>query len=194
MKESLGIITIILSVIGHTPYIVDTIRGKTKPHLFTWLTWSIIVTLAFFGQWISGGGAGSWGTGVTGAIVIIIAILAFRKGTKDVTRLDKVFFIGSIISIIPWYITKNPIFSIILVTLIDALAFVPTIRKTINNPASETLFTYLLNILRHGLSLFALGRFNFTTALYPIYLLVMNLLMTIIIYYPKIKKGYKNKS
>lgn len=188
MKEFIGIITIILSIAGHAPYIADTWRGKTKPHLFTWLTWSIIVAIAFFSQWTAGGGAGSWGTGITGGMVIVIALLAIKKGTRDITFADKLFFIAALLAIIPWYLTKDPTISIIMASFIDACAFVPTIRKTLKDPGSETLTTYSLNLARHSLSIFALANYNLATVLYPGYLLVMNLLMTAIIIIPGRKK------
>lgn len=180
-KELIGIITILLSIIGHAPYIIDTWKGKTKPHLFTWVTWSIIVAIAFLGQWVSGGGAGSWGTGVTGAMVVIIALLAIRKGTKDIARSDKIFFAAALIGIIPWIITKDPTLSIIVISVIDFCAYVPTIRKTINDPGSETLITYLLNLVRHPLSLFAISQYNLATVLYPAYLSAMSLIIVVII-------------
>ncbi|MEK7071241.1 MAG: hypothetical protein AAB966_05530, partial [Patescibacteria group bacterium] len=78
MKEVLGLVAVALSIIGHAPYIKDTINKKTKPHVFTWLVWSIVTTLAFLAQWVKGGGAGSWTTGVTGVITIIIMLLALK--------------------------------------------------------------------------------------------------------------------
>jgi len=187
MKEFLGVITIILTIIGHTPYIIDTVKGRTKPHLFTWVIWSIVVTVAFMVQITSGGGAGSWGTGVTALLVITIAILAIKKGTADITRLDKILFLGALLAIVLWYFTKNPTLSIILISIVDACAFSVTIRKTLKDPSSETMTTYGMNLLRHSLSILALAQFNMATVLYPAYLLFMNLIMTGIILRGKLK-------
>lgn len=184
MKETLGFVTIILSIIGHVPYIIDTVRGKTKPHIFTWVIWSIITLLAFFGQWVKGGGAGSWGTGVTGLMAICITLFAIKKGVKDITLSDKIFFVGALLAIIPWYLTKDPTISVIIAATIDFSAFVPTIRKTIKNPKSETLATYSINIVRHILSFIALENYNLVTVLYPAYLLGMNSVMTVVILRP----------
>ena len=188
MKEVLGTITIVLAIIGHAPYIKDTFKGKTQPHLFTWVIWSLVVSIAFLVQWTNEGGAGSWGTGVTALLVIIIAVLSIRKGTGDITKLDKVLFVSALIAIIPWYITKNPTVSIILISIIDACAFLPTIRKTMNDPSSETLITYVLNVARHGLSIIALSKLSFVTVLYPVYLLIMNIVMSTIILRNKLTK------
>ncbi len=181
MKEIIGVVTVILTIIGHAPYIIDTYQKKTKPHIFTWMIWSFVVSLAFLGQWVKGAGAGSWSTGVTGVLVIIITLLALRNKKKDITLLDKVFFGAALIAVIPWYLTKDPTLSVIIATVIDACAFLPTIRKTLKDPKSETLATYALNILRHGLSLLALNSYNLATVLYPTYLLCMNSIVTFII-------------
>lgn len=181
MKEIIGLVTVVLSIIGHAPYIRDTYLQKTKPHVFTWTIWSLVVSLAFLGQWAKGGGAGAWSTGITGLIVIIITVLALRNPTRDIARSDKIFFVLALLAIVPWLVTQDPTVSIIMATAIDAAAFVPTIRKTLKHPHSETLATYSINILRHGLSLFALGNYNLATVLYPTYLLIMNTFITYII-------------
>lgn len=78
--------------------------------------------------------------------MIIVSILALENGTKDVKRMHKLLFVTALISIIPWYLIQDPLFSVIIVTLVDAFAFVPTIRKTFNDPHSETLTSFLSNL------------------------------------------------
>lgn len=192
MKETLGLITIALSIIGHTPYILDTFYGRTKPHVFTWFIWSVVTTLAFLGQLAKGGAAGAWGTGITGLMAITITILALRNKRMDITNSDRVFFGIAIIAIVLWVVTKDPTISVVIATFIDACAFLPTIRKTMKDPRSETFATYSLNILRHSLSLFALGSYNLATILYPAYLLTMNTVITIIMLRPKIKDYFRS--
>ncbi len=191
MKEFLGFVTVALSIIGHIPYIIDTLRKRTKPHIFTWIIWTTVTLLAFLGQWAKGGGAGSWGTGITSMMALIITLVAIKHGTKDITAPDTILFIIALSAIIPWYFTKDPTLSVIIATLIDACAFIPTIRKTFKNPKSETFATYSLNIIRHTLSLIALERYNLATILYPLYLLFMNTFITIIMVRSKGKHSKK---
>lgn len=181
MKEIIGFITIILAFVALYPYIVDIFRNKTKPHVFTWIIWAIATILVFFGQWQKGGGPGSWTTGVTGILTIFIALISIKKGSKDITNSDKIIFIGALLTIIPWLLTKDPTLSVILLTLIDVLAFFPTIRKTINDPQSETFISYFLNVFRHGLSIFALTKYNLATYIFPAALVIMNLVVVIMI-------------
>lgn len=181
MKEIIGSITVILAFVALVPYVIDILKNKTRPHMFTWIVWAMVTILAFLGQWQKGGGPGSWTTGVTGILTIVITLLALIKGSKDITKSDIVIFIGALIALIPWTLTKDPTLSIIILTIIDALAFIPTIRKTAKNPESETFVSYILHFIRHSLSIFALANYNLATYLYPATLSVMNLIVIFVI-------------
>ena len=41
-KEILTILSIALIFVGYIPYIRDIFRGKTHPHVFSWIVWSIL--------------------------------------------------------------------------------------------------------------------------------------------------------
>jgi len=188
MKEWLGLIAAVMAIAAHVPYVADIIRRKTKPHVFTWLIWAMLTLFVFFGQWERGAGPGSWSTMVAGSISIFVAILSLKYGTKDITKLDKVFFGTALISIIPWYLTKDPTISVLLLTGIDGAAFIPTIRKTANDPSSETLFTYALNVPRHAISIAAIAQYNAATYIYPSMLVIMNVAVVITIVLFRLKK------
>lgn len=187
MKEILGLITVALSFIGYVPYIKDTLAGKTRPHVFSWFTWTILTVLAAVSSWAKGGGAGAWNNAFTSVICVVITVLAWKHGRKDISSSDKFFFVAALLAIIPWYLTKDPTLSVIIITIVDACAFYPTIRKTIQDPSSETFVSYVLNTLRHGLSIVALGSYNVATLLFPTYLVIANAFMVAIIARWKVK-------
>ncbi|MBI1862855.1 hypothetical protein HYS00_01905 [Candidatus Microgenomates bacterium] len=174
MREIIGVIAVVISLISLLPYISDIVRNKTKPHLYTWLVWTPLTFLAFFAQWSDNAGPGSWTTGVTAVICLVILVLAFSRGTKDITKSDTYCLVGAFIALGLWFFIKNPTASIILVTLIDILGFVPTLRKTYHKPHEETLVTYELNFAKHALSIGALSRLSILTALYPAAVAVAN--------------------
>ncbi len=174
MKETLGIVSVIIGLVGFVPYVRDILSKKTKPHLYTYLIWSIVTIVAFVGQYISGGGPGSWSTGVMGLLTIVILGLTFRYGTKDVTRFDGIFLIGALLSIVPWLFTHDATLSILIATFIDICAFIPTIRKTTKEPSSETLISWVLGVSRHITAIGALTTYTLATTVYPSALLVMN--------------------
>ena len=188
MKELLGLIAVFLAIIGYSSYFLSIFRNRIRPHLFSWIIWSITTALVFLGQFQKGGGAGSWTTATTGLITILIAVIALKNGTKNITKLDAVFFTGALLAIVPWLLTKDPTASIVILTLIDVCGFIPTIRKTLRDSNSETLTLYTINIFRHGLAMVALANYNVATYLYPMTMLIANGIMVYIIKKPKFNK------
>lgn len=173
-KELLGLIAIVIAFISYVPYFFDILSGKTKPHVFSWLIWGIIVGLAFFGQITDNGGPGTWATGFTALACFAIFLLAFQKGEKDIVLIDWISLIGAFVAIIFWVITKGPLLSVILLSIIDTLGFVPTFRKSYMHPHNETLSTYIMSVIKFILSLFALENFSLITAFFPTTLVLAN--------------------
>lgn len=174
MKATLGLIAIVIGFIGYVPYFRTIFSGKTKPHAFTWLVWGILTAIAFGGQIVSKGGAGAWATGFTAFISFTIFILALAKGQKDFPLADWLCLGGCVAALGLWAVTNNPLTAIILITVIDMLAFVPTFRKSYSRPESEPAFTYILSGLKFLVSLFALQKLSAVTVLYPASLVLTN--------------------
>ena len=173
-KVILGIIAIIISLAGYFPYFRDIIFGKTKPHAFSWLVWSLLTGIAFFGQIFDKGGAGAWVTGFTALVSLLIFFLALKKGEKEITLSDKLSLFGAGCALILWFITNNPFGSIILIILIDALGFYPTFRKSYYKPHEETTITYFFAGLKFAIAIIALQHYSVITYLYPAFLVIVN--------------------
>ncbi len=169
IKIILGGVAAALALFSSYLYIRDIFRGNTKPHTYTWLIWSIVTTIAFLGQWVSGGGPGSWATGVAAVVTIFTLLLSLHGnyGTKDITTFDKVCLALSIIAILPWVLTKNVLWSVILATIIDLIAFAPTMRKTWHAPKSESLGSMYADAVKHSLSIFSMGSYSLVNVIYP---------------------------
>jgi hypothetical protein len=174
LKIFFGAIAALLALFSSYLYIKDIFNGNTKPHVYTWLIWSIVTTIAFLGQVFSGGGPGSWATGVAAIVTIITLILALKGnyGTKDVTNFDKVCLVLAIISILPWLLTKSILWSVLLATFIDLIAFFPTMRKTWYAPKSESLGSMYVDAVKHAMSTFSMGTYSLITLVYPLSVLV----------------------
>lgn len=188
---ALGSLAAVIGIVSYVPYFRDIFSGSTKPHPFSWLAWGLLVSVAFFAQIVKGGGAGAWASGVTALACFAIGALAFKRGEKDITRLDWFCFISSIVSIAFWQLANDPLIAVVIVTLADALAFVPTVRKAFLRPREETLLTYVLSIPKWGLGIIALQSFNLTTALFPASIFVMNVVFVAMII---IRRGQLGKA
>lgn len=181
-KIILGAIASIISFIAYIPYVRDIFNGKTKPHVFSWLAWGLLTGIVFFAQIAKGAGPGAWVTGFAAVACMFIAAAAFFRGEKNITRIDWISFIGALLGGVFWKLTDNPLAAVILVTIADSLAFVPTVRKAYKKPWEETASTYFLNALKFAIGLLALQSLNLTTVLYPAYLVLANGLFVIMLF------------
>lgn len=168
MKEIIGILAVVLTFVGYIPYIRDTIKGKTKPHIYSWFTWTFVTFIIFALQVLGNGGAGTYATLATAILSLIILLLGLKNDHKDITVFDTITFVISLVATFMWVIAKQPVVSIVLLVAINTLSCIPTIRKSWKDPYSETLFTWQLGIVRNILGLIALQNYSILTWLYPV--------------------------
>lgn len=174
MLEILGIITVIMAIALHLPYLWQSIKKDITPHPFTWILWTTLTLIVFFIQVFEGAGPGAWGTGTVGFICLGIVFASLKNGFNDIKKIDIALFVCGVLTIPLWILTKDPTLSVILLVAIDLIAFAPTFRKSWAAPYQEPVYLYSLNVLRHGLSLFALANFTLTTALFPFCVMLAN--------------------
>lgn len=130
--------------------------------------------ISYFAQLAEGAGSGSWLTGSTSLICLLLFLLSLQKGEYSRTRLDWISLAFGLGAIIPWVLTKDPLISVILVSIIDALGFVPTTRKSYSKPHEETISMFFVSGLKWILSLFALQVFSPVTWIFPTTLIFTN--------------------
>lgn len=181
LKTALGVVAVVIGFIGYFPYLRDIFKGRTKPHLFSWFIWAILIGTIFFVQVVGNAGPGAWVTGFAAAICLVIAILAFKRGEKEITKIDWLCFAVALSGIILWIKTKNPLSAVILITLVDATAFIPTFRKSYTKPYEETATQYFLASIKWAVGLFAIKSFSLVTWLFPASLVVTNGLFVLLV-------------
>lgn len=181
MKETLAIVASLLAIVGNVPYLRDIIRKRVQPHPYTWLVWTIVSCIIFFGQVAKGAGIGALPTAASEIFTVIIFFFSLRYGFRNIRKIDTVFLVIALLGLIPWILTKDPTLSVIIAVGIDLTAFIPTIRKTWSYPKTETPILYSMNVLRHILMLFSLQAYNIATTLHSIAMITTNSLMTVLI-------------
>ncbi len=183
-KEIYSGISVTLTVIGFAIFIYTILRGKSRPHFFSWAIWAIITSTAFLAQLQNGAGVGSIPTGVSAFMCIVISILAYIK-IKDIViyKSDWVCFCLALSSIIIWLLTSTPIYSIILLILINGFACLPTLRKVWNMPYSENLSFHCVYVIR-GIALqLSIENYNFITVAFPASVLILTVIFIFLILY-----------
>ncbi len=188
MKETFAIVAALLAVAGNLPYLIDILRGRVKPHAYTWFVWSLVSAIVFFGQVAKGAGIGALPTAASEIFTLIIFLFSLKYGFKQITRTDTIFLVIALLAFIPWLLTKDPTISVVIAVGIDLVAFVPTLMKTWKHPETETPILFGSNVLRHILALFSLQAYNIATTLHSISMIVVNTAMTLMVLFrPKNK-------
>ena len=180
-KSVLGAVALVIGLLSYIPYFRDILRSKTKPHAFSWFVWSVLTGIAFFAQIVKDGGAGAWVNAGTALMCLAVFALSLFKGEKNIARVDILSLLGAAVGIVIWTLTNDPVLAVILVTVIDALGFIPTYRKSYAKPHEETLSTYVVSATKYAISLFALGSYSLTTWLFPASLVVSNGLFVLLL-------------
>lgn len=166
MKEIIGGIATVLTFVAYIPYYRDILKGKTRPHVYSWSLWGLLTILIVALQIKGGAGPATWVTAAAGLLCIGVVILSLKNGKRDITYSDTITAILSLIAIGFWVIAKQPVISIILVVVADMLAFFPTVRKSWNQPHTETLSLYATNALRFALAILAVKHYTVLSTLW----------------------------
>ncbi|OGT38456.1 MAG: hypothetical protein A3F11_10025 [Gammaproteobacteria bacterium RIFCSPHIGHO2_12_FULL_37_14] len=187
LYETLGILAGILALVGYIPYIYTTIRGKTRPNKATWIIWTVIGGLIAFSYLFEGDKNTIWLP--LGYFIgpLVVAILSFRYGYSEWSKLDIACLVVGAISIIPWIISDNAIFTLLINVFIDATGAIPTVVKTYREPETEDFSAWTIFFIANTLELLAIEQWNLA-AIYPIYLFILAASIVLFIVKGKLKK------
>lgn len=174
MAEIFAILSGLILAAGAPPYLIDILKGKTKPERATWFIWSVLGTIAFFSQLSLHGGWSLVFIGLDGLGSIIVFLLSLKYGVGGWTRLDKAGLIIAAGGVIISLLAHDAAIALWGVVLADVSGVVLTIQKTFLDPSSETGITWFFLGSSALLGALAVGRWQFTLLLYPAYLAVAN--------------------
>lgn len=172
----IGYLASAAALVSYILYFRDIFNGHTKPHAFSWLTWSLLAGITFGIQIQNSAGAGSWVVGVTSFMCFCIFLLALFRGEKNIVKFDVVCLAGASGALLLWLVIDQPLFSVILVSIIYFFGYLPTFRKTYRKPHEETVMTFILSATKYSLSLIALNNFIPLTFLFPLSAAVMDVI------------------
>jgi hypothetical protein len=168
IKEFLSATAIALTFVMFYPYLRGILAGTTKPHVFSWVVWGTATLVVFCAQLYAGGGVGAWPIGVSGVLSSLVAVFSYlKRADVAITRTDWLFFVAAMTSLPLWYLTSDPTWAVVVLTVVDLLGFGPTIRKSYHAPYSESLGFYGMFGLRNTFAVLALESYSVATVLFP---------------------------
>ncbi|HXR50336.1 MAG TPA: hypothetical protein VN778_04900 [Verrucomicrobiae bacterium] len=183
IKVAASALATAIALVAYVPYLIDMFRGKNRPHLYTWISIFLVTAVVAYIQLIGGAGQGAIPTTLGVGVDAIILFYCFKFGTKDVVFMDKVCLAITILGVITYALfNSQPVFSLAVVTAAEIISFIPTFRKTHNDPYSESLPSYYFLIAKLSLILVALQTYNLLTVSYSALWLVVIITFLISVY------------
>jgi hypothetical protein len=192
-KTMLTTVSILFALLSYIPYFRDIFRGKTKPHAFTWLVWCVMTTSAYFTQLADGGGVASWVLAFTALVNFVIFALSLYKGETDITPLDWFCLFGAFIGLALFAFNEDELLSVFIVSSVNLVGFIPTVRKSMLRPDQETATTFAFTSLKYFFSVLALEHFTIGTVLFPVTVGISNMFFVLLLLVRRNQLGYRLK-
>lgn len=168
MKIAFSAIATILAFISLGYYLISVLKGKTKPHVYTWLIWAVLGIIGITAMIIEGAGIGVLPYIVTIFFNICIVFAGLKYGIKEFTRLDNVMFGLAITALISWYLTNSPSYGVMFAGTATIVGAIPTLNKSWTTHHLEPIGAFATAFLKHILAFLALEKYVFATWFKPI--------------------------
>lgn len=183
-KKSSALVVIVLTLTAFVPYIRAIFNGVIRPHVFSW----VIGGCDYFSD-ISGaeaedkGGVGAWPIGVSRYHDFHCLPYYIKRADVIITKTDWLFFVAALSSLPLWYLTSDPLWAVVLLTVVDVFGFGPTVRKAIIFRIRNPCCFFGLFTVRNLLVMMALENHSFTLLLFPAVIVVVCVLLMMMIAY-----------
>ena len=174
-KDAYGAISVAIGIFGILPYIFTYIKGQTKPHAFTWLSWSLLSLTQFVTMHETEAGAGAWVFFITIFTYLGIGVTALKWGDRSRTRGDYAALAISVCAALILFFVEDYLTALLVAFVGDAFGFMPTIRKSWRKPHEENSLAYWFGALMYVFSFMALTDYTFLTTFAPVSLVLLNM-------------------
>lgn len=189
MVEVLVLISVLLQLFSAVPYILDIIRGVTKPNIVTWFTWTLLTGISGSAALVSG----EWKTAVFlyagSACTALVVVLGFKYGYVKFTRFDIFCQVAALAGLVFWLVFNSPTIGILVPLGVDVIAFLPTLRHAWLKPGEETWQAFFIGAIAPVFTIVALTSYSIASLVFPLYLLLANCLIVGIILYQRKRQG-----
>lgn len=181
-KAILGFVAGIIALFAYIVYVISILKRKTKPNRVTWWIWAFMGLVLALSYKFSGANNTVWVPYVEFLGPFTIALLSVKYGEGSLeNKTDLWCLFGAVVSIILWIIFDNPVIALVTNLAIDSFAIIPTIKKSYLRPEGEDFWAWFGTGMADTLNMFAVERFTFAILVYPVYMLVSDLIIILIL-------------
>jgi hypothetical protein len=181
MKTAFIAISSIITILAVLPYIIDVVKGNTKPRVVSWFTWVLLTAITAAASFSDKQYASAILSLTASIECLIVVILGLKYGDRKFTLFDISCQIGALVGIALWLIFNSPGLAIIAAILIDVIGGLPTLKHAWEKPYEETWITFMLSGLGAMFTVFAVNEVSITALANPLYLVIINFVFTAVL-------------
>lgn len=177
------IVGAVVGGVGTVAYLRDTLRGVTQPNRVTWLLWAAAPLLAFAVELHEGVGLRALMTFTVGFGPLLVFLVSFRSrgAVWQIGWLEYLCGFLSIVGLAVWIVTRHGTVALVASITADALAALPTLRKSLWHPETETASAYVCAGLNAALTLLTVKQVTTGVVAFPAYILLVATIESVLI-------------
>lgn len=181
----LVIISIVLPIISPVIYIRSMLKGIAKPERMTRFV-VLVITIVSFLSLIAQNNREVIGLAFISMVqAVVIFGFSLRYGMGGKTKLDLLCLGIAGLGIALWQVSGNPLAALYASLFADLVGYLPALIKTYNLPHTEDWRFYAIDAAAGGAAILAVANWNPETVAYPLYIILINLVM-----FGLVAKGY----
>ncbi len=192
MRTLLILASSLLAVISPVLYIRAILSGEAKPHRttrFILLVISVLTTASLIAQ---GDRVAVWLAGIAAIQSIFIFAVSIKRGMGGWEKKDLLCMAIALLGIVLWQTTNNPALALYAAIAADFTGMIPALIKTYHFPETEIWTFYFLDVFAALFSVLAVESWTMEQTSYPIYILLINIVMVVLIlrkHFPLVDKS-----
>ncbi len=171
-----------LTMVCVVPYLLDTLRGTTKPQRTSWFVFTAMAAIASVSQFADGATAGAWLTAGAAIGFAAVFVVSLPRGEGGFHAADVSVLAVAATGLVLWGTTGDPLAALLAIVAAEVAAIALTAAKAYRAPTSETPASWLLDAAAGALTLLAVSHWTFRDVLYPVHHLVVNVSVLVAIY------------
>jgi len=173
----------LIAFIGAIGYVRDTLRGDTKPNRMTWFLWTLAPFIGTAAAVVDGVG---WAVlpvfmAGFGPFMVFVASFVNKNAYWKLDKFDYGCGFLSIMALVLWALTNEPLVAIFLAIVADAFAAIPTLVKAWQHPETESANIFAASFFAALTSFAAIQYWSMAEYAFPAYLVAIKALLVFFI-------------
>jgi hypothetical protein len=186
------ITTLIIQSLSTVYYIWQIILGKVAPQRVGWLIWTILGAMYLFSGLELNAGLATYFLLQQFLSPLCVFLFSIKYGKGGFTKLDFICLLLSIVGIILWRVSSQPIIGVLLACFSDSIGAFVIGKAAISKPEQEKLLPWSVTIITVIITLVISNDSSLVSLISTIYIGIVNLSIILAILFGKYNNTIKN--